>query len=269
MYYLEHRVDLHLDEVLSIVLSEYNDYGWGKFYEDGIVLDSNTIKEKLLWNDPTISGAFRDIAKLWKNNRDRPHTNLYYSIFRLWHIGFIDNDTKSLLYRGISLNLVLFAFSFVLAICLVRNLLLLASSNSNTMQVCILVFLMMAFLNPASITNTLFMRPYMLQECLFILFLWANSMLFCLLNNCNINPTSPKDLKPRIVRMSCFLIISTSLLLLSGYFTIAFVTIIFMVCGIYTALCIKRYIYIYIYNNLVFGFKCFNISKVFCRHYSR
>ncbi|RDU72880.1 hypothetical protein CQA66_03050 [Helicobacter aurati] len=253
LVYLEQRADLHIDEGLSIVLSEYNDYGWGKFYPEGTILDAHTLKEKLLWNDATISGALNDIFKLWKNNRDIPHTNLYYSLFRLWHIGFADNEIKSLFYRGVSLNFVFFILSFCFAFCLVKKLLYAMDSDSDKtlVQIAILVFLSLSFLNPASITNTLFMRPYMLQECLLMMFLWANTNLFCCLQGYQrqgyfANNVFPKELRKQIWRLSFLLVVLTSFFLLSGYFGALFVCMVFITCGVYVAVYIKRYIYIYI-----------------------
>lgn len=115
IYYMNKKVDLHVDEGLSIVLAEYNKYGWSKYYDEDKVWSANELKKAILWNDASFNGAISDVAKLWNNNRDSPHTNLYYSLLRLWHIGFDSVDIDSIIMRGISLNLIFFAFSFLFA----------------------------------------------------------------------------------------------------------------------------------------------------------
>ncbi|WP_334090970.1 hypothetical protein, partial [Helicobacter typhlonius] len=161
LYFLEFKQVAHMDEILSIVLSEYNEYGWGKNFEPHKIYTAKQLQHMTLWNDSSLSGALSDVKKLYVNNRDDPHTNLYYSLLRLWHIGFIHTDLKQTFYRGISLNFVFFTCSFVLAFMLYVRLF--------GFNYFLLYFLALAFLNPASINNTLFMRPYALQEMSFLL----------------------------------------------------------------------------------------------------
>ncbi|MWV71890.1 hypothetical protein DCO59_05875 [Helicobacter saguini] len=125
IYYANQKVDMHLDEVLSITLSEYNEMGWSRGFESDRIYSSDELKKGILWNDSSVLGAINDVGNLWKNNRDSPHTNLYYSLLRLWHIGFespYSTDLSDVYMRSISLNLVFFSLSFLMAFLLVRIL---------------------------------------------------------------------------------------------------------------------------------------------------
>ncbi len=165
VYYLQYKDIAHMDEILSIVLAEYNEYGWGKDFETYTIYTAEQMQEMSLWNDSTLKGALNDVKRLWVNNRDDPHTNLYYSLLRLWHIGFIHTDLKQTFYRGVGLNFVFLLCGFACAFVLARRLF--------GESYFILVFLCLAFWNPASINNTLFIRPYALQEMSFLLFCYV------------------------------------------------------------------------------------------------
>lgn len=55
------KQDAHVCEILSIILSEYNDY-----YKINITQEA---KSAILWNDYSFSASFNDTYKLCKNNR--------------------------------------------------------------------------------------------------------------------------------------------------------------------------------------------------------
>lgn len=159
LHYAQFKDVFHMDEILSITLAEYNEYGWTKPFEGNKLYEAGQMQEAILWNDSTLSGALADVGRLWLDNRDSPHTNLYYSLLRLWHIGFSDTHLKHIFYRALGLNFVFllcaFSFAFMLALQLFRH------------GYVVLCFLALGFLNPAGISNTLFLRPYALQEAAF------------------------------------------------------------------------------------------------------
>lgn len=158
---------MHVDETASIILSEYNTYLWEKDFIYNKEYNAKEIKEAIFWNDPSLSGALSDIARLWKNNRDNPHTNLYYSLLRLWHIGFVMDSIdsiKSVIFRGVSLNFIFFFIEFYFLYLISRNIF------NNTFG---LVFIAIATLNSAAISNTMFIREYAMQEMLFVIFIYA------------------------------------------------------------------------------------------------
>ncbi|MCX2717535.1 hypothetical protein OQH61_07295 [Helicobacter sp. MIT 21-1697] len=170
IYYMQFKSEAHMDEILSIVLSEYNEYGWTKPFDTNRIWNAKQMQEATLWNDSTLRGALSDVGNLWRNNRDDPHTNLYYSLFRLWHIGFVHTDSQSTFYRGMSLNFVFLFCAFYFAFLIARRIF-----GQNYF---VLFFLSLAFLNPASISNTLFMRPYALQEATFLGFCYCLLKIF-------------------------------------------------------------------------------------------
>ncbi len=79
LYFLEFKQVAHMDEILSIVLSEYNEYGWGKNFEPHKIYTAKQLQHMTLWNDSSLSGALSDVKKLYVNNRDDPHTCLLYT----------------------------------------------------------------------------------------------------------------------------------------------------------------------------------------------
>lgn len=200
-----------------MILSEYNEYGWGKVFESGKVFSANEAKSAILWNDPSIKGAFQDIYRLHKDNRDPSHTNLYYSLLRLWHIGFTSVDLAEIFYRGISLNFLFFIFGFYFAYRLARILL--------QRDWLILLFLSVAFLNPLSINNTIFMRPYALQEMLFLAF--CLSLIFF------INRLSLDYARYNNWRFYIIFGLITALLMSSAYFATIFVAMVFFCVSIW------------------------------------
>lgn len=208
--FLEQKLDAHVDEILSIILSEYNEYGWGKSFEENKVVIPDEAKSAILWNDSSLSGAFKDVYKLWKNNRDDPHTNFYYTILRLWHIGYTDTNIQHILHRGAILNILFFIIGFYFAYRIALRF------QHNYM---VLLFLSIAFLNPASINNTLFMRPYALQEMLFLIFCYG---FICTFDRLNLDYHKYNNWRYRI--SFGFL---TALLLSSGYFGSLFVFMVF------------------------------------------
>ena len=204
--FLEQKLDAHVDEILSIILSEYNEYGWGKVFEENKVITPDEAKSAILWNDSSLSGAFKDVYKLWKNNRDDPHTNFYYTLLRLWHIGYTDTNLQHIFYRGASLNILFFIIGFYFAYRIALRF------QYNYM---VLLFLSIAFLNPASINNTLFMRPYALQEMLFLVFCYG---FICTFDKLKLDYHKYNSWRYRV--LFGFL---TALLLSSGYFGSLFV----------------------------------------------
>jgi hypothetical protein len=200
---------LYCDEVISILAANYTDYGWKKFYDENVTYTGKQIKELTLWNKPSIADAFQDVKKLYVNNKDRPHTNLYYSCLRLWFAGVVTTDLRKIINRGCGLNLLFFAFSFFFMYKLLRRLF-----NDDWL---IPFSLLVAFLNGGSISNAMFLRPYSLQETLLIAFTYSFVRRW-------------EDLEKRKLLLSnlkayCKFVPVAGLTLLSGYFAAIYVLI--------------------------------------------
>ena len=220
---ISNKSSLFIDETYSFIISNYNDYGLTKEFENEIIKTGAEYKQLLTCNDPSLKGALTDILNLYKNSRDIPHSNFYYSLLRCWSIGHKTGDMKQLIWIGTSLNLLLFIFSYCFFFFLVKKIF----PND---FICLSV-LFVAFINTASISNCAFIRPYMLQEVFFILV--AN--LFVSVLNLE-NKKIPYQNMLNALKISIIL----SFTLLTGYYTTIYIFIIALII-LYITLYKKNY----------------------------
>ncbi|WP_156471892.1 hypothetical protein [Helicobacter himalayensis] len=201
LYFAYKKDTFHIDESLSVAISANSGYMWGKPLPNGEFFGKE-LKGIAYWHDRSFADAISDIKGLWKNNQwDLDHPNLYYILYRLWHIGVQTGDFEWIKQRGIGLNLVFFAYGFIFAFFLARRLF--------GFNFLIPLFLALAFFNSASVSNTIFIREYALQEALALLFV-LNLLLFF---------QNPR----RGFWFLVYFAFCTALFLLSGYFTLFFV----------------------------------------------
>jgi hypothetical protein len=163
IYWLNQKEGFEVDEGLSITLACYNDYMWTANYEFNREYSGKEVKEISLCDNDRIKNVFGDIYRLWQDNRDSPHTNFYYSLLRISLAGLKTGDIKVITFRAGILNCILFTISFFSLFLLTRLLF-----KENKAMPYLAVFC--AFASTASLSNTLFFRPYQLQETLFIIF---------------------------------------------------------------------------------------------------
>jgi hypothetical protein len=194
------------DEVLSVILSSYNNYGWQSNYEEDKIYTGKELKEITFFESGSIRNTLIDVYNLRKENRDRPHTNLYYSALRLWFTGQQIGNVHRIIVQGCLLNLLFFSLSFFFMYKLAKMLF----KN----KWIILLSLVVAFLSIGSISNTIYMRPYQLQETLFILFVHLFVYLWQ-----KIELNKPIDSWQNLLLTALIV----SLTLLSGYFAIFFI----------------------------------------------
>ena len=161
VHFISLKQGLHIDEVFSLNTSNQSMYGLTKFYTPYYNYTGKELKIMTLYNDRSLKDTINDLKKLHKDNNDPPHTNLYYSTLRIWFTGFTDTNSHSLIWRGCSLNLLFFCFSFLLMYKILRRFF-----NDNAL---VPFGLLVAFSNTGTISNTLFMRPYQIQETVFLL----------------------------------------------------------------------------------------------------
>lgn len=202
-YHIHHKNGFHVDETLSVSISNVSGYVWGKTLPNGEFFGKE-LKEMVYWNNPTLSDAWQDIQKLWKNNNgDLAHPDLYYVLLRLWNVGVKTGDFEWIKQRGLGLNLVFFVLSF----CIVGALGYRLFGSSYLVP----LLLGLVFLNSAGVSNTIFLREYALQECMIWLFV-LNSVIFY------------QNAKVRFWFV-LYYGFCTGLLLLSGYFSLFFVVL--------------------------------------------
>jgi hypothetical protein len=203
-YWLSQKNGFHVDEGMTLALSFYNDYFMAKNYEFDREYTGKELKEESFINNSGFKETLLDIKRLWKDNRDPPHTNLYYSLLRIGMMGLETTDIKPIIVRGAILNLILLAVSFVFFFLLMRLLF----PGSFLLQCAATAC---AFLSTAAISNTLFIRPYQIQGTMFIIFCYYF-----------IKTINTKQLKERIPQFLLFSLI-TGVTLLTGYYAVIFI----------------------------------------------
>ena len=163
VYWFSQREGLHVDEGLTVALACYNSFMVTENYEYGKKYTGKELKEASLVSDASLKSALADVRSLWKDNRDPPHTNLYYTFLRLSLVGLKTGDIAPIVLRGSILNLLFFTVSFIFFFSLMRLLFDGYKLLQYAATFC-------AFMSTATISNTLFLRPYQIQEMLFIIF---------------------------------------------------------------------------------------------------
>jgi len=212
VYWLSQKDGLHVDEGLTVALACYNDFIVTKNYEYGRKYTGKELKETSLVSSAGLKDALADVRGLWKDNRDPPHTNLYYTFLRLSLVGLKTGDIAPIVFRGGILNLLFFTVSFIFFFLLMRLLF----PEYQLLQ-CAAVFC--AFLSTAAISNTLFLRPYQIQEMLFILFCYY----FAVSLGWKKYVIHEKKLFVGAVKPILIMSLITALTLLTGYYAVFFI----------------------------------------------
>ncbi|SEW19136.1 hypothetical protein SAMN04487850_2025 [Prevotella aff. ruminicola Tc2-24] len=162
IYYIGQKKSMHADEAISISISNRNEYGfWSKNYELNHEYTAKELKDISLWDNASVKDALSDVYHMHQVNRDAPHSNFYYSLFRLWFTGVKTSNLNYIYWRGCLLNVVFFAISFFFMALLIRRF--------TDHWVLLSLGLLIAFINPASLSLTVFMRPYELQQTFVII----------------------------------------------------------------------------------------------------
>lgn len=161
-FFISQKKSLHVDEGLSISICNRNEYGfWGKNYELNHEYNGKELKEISLWDNPSILDSLSDVFHMHQDNRDTPHTNFYYSLFRLWFTGTKTGNLYYIIWRGCILNILFFAVSFFFMVLLLKRF----TENSLIISLSLLI----AFINPITLSLTVFLRPYELQQTFVII----------------------------------------------------------------------------------------------------
>jgi len=197
---------------LSIANACYNDFIVTKNYEYGKKYTGKELKEASLVSSASLKDALADVRSLWKDNRDPPHTNLYYSFLRLSLVGIKTGDVAPIVFRGGGLNLLLFTVSFIFFFLLMQLLFAENKSLQYAATFC-------AFLSTAAISNTLFLRPYQIQETLFIIFCYY----FAVSLGWKKYFIHEKKLFFGVFKPIVLMSLITGLTLLSGYYAVIFI----------------------------------------------
>ena len=151
------------DEPTSVCIA-YDQPGWGgNTYPSHTVFTGKELRKLAYLDDRGgLKGLFHDLAALHRDNRDPSHASLYYMTLRLALTGTDTPAMDSLILRSCTLNLLFFSLSFFALYFLLNALF---PTHKSLVAFCLLL----AYLNPISISNTLLAREYQLSECLFTL----------------------------------------------------------------------------------------------------
>jgi len=234
IYWLSQKEGMHVDEGLSTAMACYNDFMVTENYQYGEEYKGKELKEASLVNDPGLKDALSDIIRLRKDNRDPPHTNLYYTFLRLSLIGLKTGDMGKIVFRGGILNLVFFTASFIFFFLLMRLLF----PGSELLQY---AATLCAFLSTATLSNTLFLRPYQIQETLFILFC------YCFVLSLGWKKSIIHERKLSVgVKPLVLMSLLAGVTLLSGYYALLFIGL-FGIYAVYLLCKNKKYIEIPFY----------------------
>jgi|TergutMp193P3_1026864.scaffolds.fasta_scaffold15647_3 hypothetical protein len=242
VYWLSQKEGLHVDEGLTIALACYNDFMITNNYEYGKKYTGKELKEASMVNEASLKSALTDVRSLWRDTRDPPHTNLYYTFFRLSLVGLKTGDIAPVVLRGGILNLLFFTVSFVFFFRLMQLLFAGYKLLQYAATFC-------AFMSTAAISNTLFLRPYQMQETLFIIFCYYFVLSIGWQKYILHENTVFISIKPIV-----FMSLITAVTLMTGYYALIFIGL-FGLYAIYLLCRNKRFIEIPFY----FMVLCFGI----------
>lgn len=164
IYCLSEKSILEGDELTSLTLA-YNNTGYGdNTYISGHIYTASELKRNLYLDDTGgVAGYASDIKSLWSDNRDPSHASLYYMLLRTALLGVGFPAIKETILWGCGLNILLFVITFFLILSAARRLL---GKDSPAVS----LVLLLAFMSPLSISNTMLLREYQLAECMAALF---------------------------------------------------------------------------------------------------
>ena len=215
---------MFLDDPFSYVSSTPNNLtpegtlaktNWETYnFQDGKIYTGKQIKSALFAQDKSIKSIIKDLKTIRKANIERQHPTLYLSIFRIWSAGLDGLDSKILNTRGCYLNLIFFILSFFF----MYKLLSLIKNN----QKFIALGLFFGFVSVGSISSTMLIRPYAMQECLFIAVNYITILI------------AQKIIYSERISIPNVLIYSLgySMFMLSGYFALVYTMMAFGIIGL-------------------------------------
>ena len=162
IYWASKQEGMYWDEYHSLTFSNY-----GLFADDELNLETINnmigydILKRITIDNASIEDCINDIKRLYKDTNDPFISNLYYTFLRLSFIGREAVDIKNIIITGTILNCIFSIISFIFLI----KILKLIFENKNEF----IIFSLLIFsLSPISISFSMFLRAYQMQETFFI-----------------------------------------------------------------------------------------------------
>ena len=161
IYWASKQEGMYWDEYYSLSAANYKVFA----IEDKINSYKNVkgfdILKDLTFDNSSIEDCINDIKRLYKDTNDPFISNLYYTFLRLAFIGREAVDIKNIIITGTILNCIFSIISFIFLF----KILKLIFENKNEF----IIFPLLIFsLSPISISFSMFLRPYQMQETFFI-----------------------------------------------------------------------------------------------------
>lgn len=166
VYWFTQKQVLHNDEMISVFVSEGNKLGWMEEFPHQIEIKGKLIKSAMLLTDRTIKDIVSDVFRLWQTTEDGSQPGPFYIFLRLMFGIHTSGNIEDVIVRGAVLNLILWTISF----CFFYKLLMLLFNNNSWIAG---LGALCTFLSTATISNTMLIRSYQLQETTLIIFAWC------------------------------------------------------------------------------------------------
>ncbi len=160
IYWASKQEGMYCDEYHSLSFANYGTFANEKIKNHKNIKGFDILKD-LTFDNSSIEDCINDIKRLYKDTNDPFISNLYYTFLRLAFIGREAVDIKNIIITGTILNCIFSIISFIFLF----KILKLIFENKNEF----IIFPLLIFsLSPISISFSMFLRAYQMQETFFI-----------------------------------------------------------------------------------------------------
>ena len=161
IYWASKQEGMYWDEYHSLSYSNYGTWDNADKINNYKNIKGYDILKDLTFDNSSIEDCINDIKRLYKDTDDPFISNLYYTFLRLSFIGREAVNIKNIIITGTILNCIFSVISFIFLL----KILKLIFENKNEF----IIFSLLIFsLSPMSISFSMFLRAYQMQETFFI-----------------------------------------------------------------------------------------------------
>lgn len=154
-YYGSMKEGLHMDESLTFTISSCDSISYSAPFISDKEYTGREIQKEVYGRREGLKGMAKDLYNLRIDVNDQSHSNIYYSLIRIF-IGDTEAcNVSALINRGVVLNIILFLLCFGVTALLLRNL--------GYGKILIAVCLAFMYLNTGTVSCTMFIRRYQLE----------------------------------------------------------------------------------------------------------
>lgn len=159
IYWADKQDMMHWDEYYSVISSNHSEY-YNKCDKYNNVIGYDIIKD-FAFNDKTFKDFLLDVKELHKNSNDSFIANIYYILLRTAFLGREVYDIKNIIITGTILNCIFHIISFIF---LYKFFELIFDKNKEIILPLVFIF----SLSEMSVSFSMFLRPYQMQETFYI-----------------------------------------------------------------------------------------------------